>query len=649
MLNLYWKCKLSLLKKIFFILVLSFLTCMTGLTAFADIKINNVSFDSSNKFMFLSTTGTPSTEQSVDFVTLKNPNRVFFDIKGAILTQPNETWFFRSSDITQIRVSQFSTNPNIVRVVFYHDAKFNPKNISLVNVKGNYLFKFGNVELSQTDFLPAYRETRSEKYDFLEKMVYIPSSQIVQNPIKTDLSTINAQTVQKAFANVTEAATKPAQEVQTGVPTNFSWSKIFKVRTRYYISRVDVKRGNILLLGSGNISVEKPFILTNPTRVVYDLPNTILAQRFRNIEIQLSDNETLKIAQFEPSKVRMVITTPSTNSYRPIFSSDMQGMLLGHDYRLSGIKLYEKGAQTLSYNSYAETALTDVFQINYAAPIVHSIKRDGNKIELKIYNATGFNDDTFKKAVQGLKSTTVTGEKMSIGGVQYVFTTSPDSVVETFVREDGKQLRIRIKNKKQETKAASQPAASKTSGSGTYKGSGLIVIDPGHGGVDAGAIRAGINEKDINLDISKMIAQILVKKGYKVDMTRWDDKTVSLQGRVDFADSRKASVFVSIHTNSSVREEPQGIETHWWTDEGHELAKVVHASFASKVKATDRGLVQSRFYVINHTKAKSILVEVGFISNDKERNQLISQERKQQTAEGIAEGIIKFMKSEAKK
>ena len=230
---------------------------------------------------------------------------------------------------------------------------------------------------------------------------------------------------------------------------------------------------------------------------------------------------------------------------------------------------------------------------------------------------------------------------MAIGGVKYEFGLQDDAQVEVYACEDGKKLKVRVINQKR----VSQEKAQASSG-GAYKGSGLIVLDPGHGGIDGGAIRAGINEKDITLDVSKLVYQILTKKGYKVDLTRWEDKTLSLQDRVDFSDNKKASVFVSIHVNSSVSSEPKGVETHWWTDEGHELAKVVHEEMVKKVKSTDRGLVKSKFYVINHTKAKSILVEIGFISNDNERNELLTQQRKQNTAEGIAEGIIKFMKKE---
>ena len=82
-----------------------------------------------------------------------------------------------------------------------------------------------------------------------------------------------------------------------------------------------------------------------------------------------------------------------------------------------------------------------------------------------------------------------------------------------------------------------------------------------------------------------------------------------------------------------------GLETHYYKDNSLELAKYVHASLLNHVNSKDRGLFKSRFYVINHTTAPAILVEIGFISSPVERAQLVSESRKQATAKAIAEGI----------
>lgn len=175
-------------------------------------------------------------------------------------------------------------------------------------------------------------------------------------------------------------------------------------------------------------------------------------------------------------------------------------------------------------------------------------------------------------------------------------------------------------------------------------GKRYVVIDPGHGGSDCGAIRNGINEKDITLDISKRVVSLLEKKGYVVKMTRTNDTYVSLQDRVTISENFKPDIFVSIHVNSSNSESPTGLETHYYKDNSLKLAKNIHASMLNNINSKDRGLFKSRFYVINHTTAPAVLVEIGFISSPVERAQLVSASRKQATAKAIAEGIYEYFK-----
>ena len=91
--------------------------------------------------------------------------------------------------------------------------------------------------------------------------------------------------------------------------------------------------------------------------------------------------------------------------------------------------------------------------------------------------------------------------------------------------------------------------------------------------------------------------------------------------------------------------DPCGIETHWYHDHSKPLAEVVHKHMVKQIpSAKDRGLFKSKFYVINHTTAPAVLCEIGFLSNQEERNELITDSRKQRTARAIAEGIIEYLK-----
>ncbi len=176
-----------------------------------------------------------------------------------------------------------------------------------------------------------------------------------------------------------------------------------------------------------------------------------------------------------------------------------------------------------------------------------------------------------------------------------------------------------------------------------------VVIDPGHGGNDGGAIRGTYYEKNLNLTVAKLVQEKLTKKNVYVYMTRTKDTTLSLEDRVNFSNNLSPDIYVSIHTNSTVGGESYGLETHYYKDDSIDLAKTIHSNFASnknlkKWDTKDRGVIKSRFYVINHTEAPSVLIEIGFISNVEERTKLFKKERQEEIADSIAKGILEYLK-----
>ena len=104
---------------------------------------------------------------------------------------------------------------------------------------------------------------------------------------------------------------------------------------------------------------------------------------------------------------------------------------------------------------------------------------------------------------------------------------------------------------------------------------------------------------------------------------------------------------MSVHVNASVNESVTGIETHYYKEDSKEYATIVQNEL-SKINSPNRGVIKSKFYVINHTKAPAVLVEIGFLSNNNERIQLLSENRKQQTAELLANGIIRIINAQKK-
>lgn len=174
----------------------------------------------------------------------------------------------------------------------------------------------------------------------------------------------------------------------------------------------------------------------------------------------------------------------------------------------------------------------------------------------------------------------------------------------------------------------------------------VVVIDPGHGGKDPGAIGiGGLREKDIILPIGARVAEILQQNGVQVIMTRNADYFVTLQGRVDMAKRANAAAFVSIHANSVglSRPEVNGLETYYY-DSGLELAQVVHNSILQSLNVRDRRVRRARFYVLRNISMPSILVETGYVTGVEDAAKLQTPAYQNQMAEAIARGILQYLR-----
>jgi N-acetylmuramoyl-L-alanine amidase len=174
----------------------------------------------------------------------------------------------------------------------------------------------------------------------------------------------------------------------------------------------------------------------------------------------------------------------------------------------------------------------------------------------------------------------------------------------------------------------------------------VVIVDPGHGGKDSGAIGiGGTREKDIVLPIGRKLAQILEQNGVQVLLTRSSDYFVTLPGRVDMAERAGADVFVSIHANSAGLDRPDvnGLETYYY-DTGLSLARIVHSSILRSVNVKDRGVRKARFYVLRKSSMPSILVETGYMTGRQDIARLRSTWYQNQMAEAIANGILQFLR-----
>ena len=370
-----------------------------------------------------------------------------------------------------------------------------------------------------------------------------------------------------------------------------------------------------------------------------------LDKMYRNREISLcpsgSCRDTAKIGQFDYNTARIVITSDDAEKYMPIFSKDSQSLFLINSDNLNHTVLENKVSNLSKAYAKKTDPKTGELIFSFTAPVVHSIMRNDNSLNLFLFNVKSYNEQDISNTLANSPFKQLTLSLLPQTGIKASIKLNKKDLVRIEEGMDGKSLKLTIKRESEDDWNQTEKPVKRN----PVKNKNKVVIDPGHGGTDYGAIREGINEKDITLEISHRVATILKSKGVKAVLTRDNDTFVSLEDRVSFSENEEPEIFVSIHVNSAVSTDPNGIETHWYNDYSKPLAETVHKHFTKELpNSKDRGLVKSKFYVINHTTCPAILCEIGFLSNPDERNELITESRKQKTAKAIAEGIIEYIK-----
>lgn len=225
----------------------------------------------------------------------------------------------------------------------------------------------------------------------------------------------------------------------------------------------------------------------------------------------------------------------------------------------------------------------------------------------------------------------------------------------------------------------------------------VVVIDAGHGGQDPGAVSSGKREKDLVLKIARKVRDELEDNGHPVYMTRNSDRFLNLWDRTRIADHKNAMVFISVHANAApseiYNERMEGIETYFLQEsrdersqriaarenaavligmdtlskdvvidavlngpkiiESHKLAIDVQRQMLKSVSGDfksikDGGVRPAPFYVLVGASRPSILIEVGYITNNKERVRLMDEDYQEAIAEGVAKGVDRYLDNRKK-
>lgn len=188
----------------------------------------------------------------------------------------------------------------------------------------------------------------------------------------------------------------------------------------------------------------------------------------------------------------------------------------------------------------------------------------------------------------------------------------------------------------------------------------VIVIDPGHGGADGGAVgKDNTSEKDIALNVSKTMRDYLQQAGALVYLTRETDtdlanketkgfsrrKSEDIRNRLKFIHEKEADFFISIHLNALPSSRWSGAQTFFYPSfpENKHLAAMIQSEIIRNLENTDRVPLQiNHMYLLKYAEIPGALVEIGFLSNEEERELLKDKKYQEKMAASIYKGIINY-------
>ncbi|WP_310486735.1 N-acetylmuramoyl-L-alanine amidase [Chamaesiphon sp. VAR_69_metabat_338] len=442
-------------------------------------------------------------------------------------------------------------------------------------------------------------------------------------------------------------------------------------------------------------------MLANPSRLIVDLPDTRLNQPTSS---QLLSNgiKSLRVGQVDPERTRMVLELD------PGYSIDPQQVLIQASTSKQWsvqlptpqpLKSFSRGAPVGSVAVFNENGQVVVAQVPRPRTVINTTSSLSavNYIALDP-TRTGILVQADRQSRTQLKYTTVwdnptnsyritipnaklaPGYQVPADSQRYLtITTQGDDISVVVRRADGIKVDIvrqyldsrwvylqpiagssRIASRPPEsvpitvprTTPTYRPTPKQDTSPSVRPSNGrvLVMLDPGHGGKDSGAIGlGGLREVDVILPIAKRVSEILEKQNIAVKMTRNGDYFIGLDERVSMSREAGATLFVSIHANSiDNRPDVNGLELYHYNI-GQSFAETVHRTVLDFVNKNgfylnDRHVRSARFLVLRKSTIPAILVETGYLTSEAEVARLRNPEYQRVMAEAIAKGIVQYIK-----
>ncbi|MBS9384762.1 MAG: N-acetylmuramoyl-L-alanine amidase [Dolichospermum sp. BR01] len=301
---------------------------------------------------------------------------------------------------------------------------------------------------------------------------------------------------------------------------------------------------------------------------------------------------------------------------------------------ISGAVAPQTVIRSVGYRQLAE-ATEMRFPLESAVPV--SVEQGNNSFTLTLYN-TMAQTDTIRLDDDHLISR-LDWQQVSPTQVKYTFNLKKLQQWGYKLRYDNTTLVLTLRHPPQLKNSKRLPL------------SGIkIVLDPGHGGKESGASGpTGYLEKDVNLIISQLLRDELVKRGAKVVMTREDDRDVSLGERQTIINKQEPAIALSIHHNSlpdnGDAEKTKGFGTFWYHPQSHSLAVFLQNYVVKKLGKPSYGVFWNNLALTRPSAAPAVLLELGFMSSPDEFEEIVNPQAQKKMANILADGITKWFKT----
>ncbi|MGM0602737.1 MAG: N-acetylmuramoyl-L-alanine amidase [Bacillota bacterium] len=401
---------------------------------------------------------------------------------------------------------------------------------------------------------------------------------------------------------------------------------VFKPTIQTEINNLAYSGGKIKFDSTSSL-VPDMFLLSEPPRLVINLFN---AERGENISdnIEIKDNsliEKIRTARFDQQTVRVVADLKEMTGY----SWEEEKTAGGYSYTVSFKNKFSNisskevdGFQYININ-LTGNAEYEVKKFNYPHRLVVDIQNAVDNledIELPDYGSM----------IKDIRTSRFDKDGKEV--IRLVFELKEYYNHEITKADQGREINI---------------ALAKDQSFVTTTRKDLIVIDPGHGGFDPGAVgKNGLKEKEVNLAVAKYLAEMLEDSGQSVVMTRNSDEFISLKQRVSTANKSGAAMFVSIHANAFNDPLSNGTETYYSrvkSEDSKKLAEYLQKELETGLGLFGRGVKEENLYVIKYTQMPAALIETAFLSNAHEETLLSQDMFRKKAARAIYRGIIKYM------